>query len=320
MKRVLITGGTGFIGANLCRRLLTEGHEVHCLVRNNFTHWRIDDIKKHIQLYTVDLSNLDDLQPIIAKVRPEWIFHLATHGAYSWQTDLNEIIHTNILATVNLVEACLKTDFEIFINTGSSSEYGYKNHAPLETERIDPNSYYAVSKAFATLFCRHTAIRYKVCIPTLRLYSVYGPFENPGRLIPTIILHGMQGSLPALVTPNTARDYIYIKDMENAYMLLANHLKGSKGDIYNLGSGVQTSIREVVNIARKIFKIKIKPQWGTMPNREWDTSIWVANCSSLKSEGWGLTYSFLQGFRETVDWFQNCTHLLKHYKNTSLNV
>lgn len=315
MKRVLLTGATGFVGANLCRRLLSDGYDVYCLVRNEFANWRIEDIQSDIQIHFVDLNSFDSLLPVIKRIRPEWIFHLATHGAYSWQVDLDKIIHTNVLATVNLVQACLKTDFEIFINTGSSSEYGYKDHAPSETEWVDPNSYYAVTKVFATLFCRYTAIRHKVCMPTIRLYSVYGPYENPGRLIPTIILHGMRSSLPPLVDPNTARDYIHVNDVENAYLLLARQLGGENGEIFNLGSGVQTTVGEVVDLARRFFNLSVEPQWGTMPRRAWDTFIWKANNSNLKAEGWDPKYTFEDGFRRTVNWFQNHPQLIDHYSN-----
>lgn len=315
MKRAVLTGATGFVGANLSRRLLREGHEVHLLLRAKHNDWRIHSIQNDVNIHIVDLNDAEALISTVASIRPDWVFHLATHGAYSWQADLNEIIQTNILATVNLVEACLKTGFDIFINTGTSSEYGYKDHAPSETEWIDPNSYYAVTKASATLFCRYTAIRHNVCIPTLRLYSIYGAFENPGRLIPTIILHGMNGSLPPLVDPNIARDYLYMKDVENTYIFLANQLRGTTGEVYNLGSGIQTSLSEVVALARNVFRLSVEPQWGTMPNRQWDTTIWKANNDSIKTLGWCPEFTFEQGFRQTVDWFLENPQLMEHYAN-----
>jgi len=315
MKRVLLTGATGFIGANLCRRLLRDGHDVHCIVRKGYTDWRIKDIQQSIHLHIVDLNDFESLLTFVSNLRPDWVFHLATHGAYSWQTDLNKIVQSNILATVNLVEACVKTGFEIFINTGSSSEYGYKDHAPAENEWIDPNSYYAVTKASATLFCRYTAIRHNVCIPTLRLYSIYGSYENPGRLIPTIILYGMNGSLPPLVDPNVARDYLYIKDVENAYLLLANQFRETTGEVYNLGSGTQTSLSEVVALACNVFNLSVEPQWGTMPNRQWDTTIWKANNDSIRKIGWHPEFTFEMGFQQTVEWFRENPQLMDHYKD-----
>lgn len=313
MKRVLVTGATGFIGANLCRRLLEAGHEVHCLVRKGYFEWRIQEIRQHLHLHEVDLADASRLNSAVSGVRPEWIFHLAAHGAYSWQTDLGMMVRTNIVSTVNLVEACLRTGFEVFVNTGSSSEYGYKDHAPAETEWIDPNSYYAVTKASATLFCRYSAIHHGVCIPTLRLYSIYGPYENPGRLIPTIILRGLQGALPPLVDPDTARDYVHVGDAEDAYLLLAAQAVGKDGDVFNLGSGTQTTVGEVVGIARKVFGLTAEPQWGTLPRRPWDTTSWKANSDKLRATGWKPKITFEQGFRKTVDWFRSHPDLVKYY-------
>lgn len=314
MKRVLLTGATGFVGANLCRRLLEEGHEVHCLVRNGFAVWRIEGIRQHLHLHEVDLEDETQLDSIISKLRPEWIFHLATHGAYSWQTDLGTMIRTNLLSTVSLIEACMKTGFEILVNTGSSSEYGYKDHAPAETEWIDPNSYYAVTKAAATLFCRYAAVSHGACIPTLRLYSVYGPYEDPGRLIPAIILHGLQGSLPPLADPDTARDYIYVRDVADAYLLLAERALGKGGEVYNLGSGTQTTLAEVVDLACDVFNLADEPHWGTMARRPWDTTSWTANIESIRALGWEPEVTFEQGFRQTVDWFRNHPELIGYYR------
>ena len=314
-KTIIITGCTGFVGANLAKRLVNDGHNVHLFVRQEYKDWRIKNILPYVQIHRINLLDLELLRNIVAGIRPDWVFHLAAYGAYSWQGDLSLAVQTNFLGTVNLVEACRSAGFEVFINTGSSSEYGFKDHAPVETEGVDPNSYYAVTKASATLFCRYTAKRYNLYIPTLRLYSVYGPYEEPNRLIPTIILHGLKDLLPPLVDPEIGRDYVYMRDVEQAYLLLASQSVEMSGEIYNLGTGIQTSLREVVNVARRVFNLSVEPQWGTMPKREWDTTIWKANNANLLGAGWQPEFTFEQGFRLTVDWFQNHPELLKHYTN-----
>ena len=184
MKRVILTGGTGFVGANLARRLLRDGHEVHLLVRPNYQPWRIEEIRPDVRLHELHLHDAEAVARVVSQIRPDWVFHLAVHGAYSWQTDWEQMVRTNIQGTMSLVSACLKTGFEAFVNTGSSSEYGFKDHAPAESEPLEPNSHYAVTKAAATMFCRHTAQSRRVHLPTLRLYSVFGPYEDPGRLLP----------------------------------------------------------------------------------------------------------------------------------------
>jgi len=315
MKRVIVTGGTGFVGANLARRLLQDGHEVHLLVRRGFAPWRIEAIHDDVCLHEVDLGDQESLDPVINKIRPDWIFHLATHGAYSSQSDLSQIVRTNILGTINLVEASLKTGFEAFVNTGSSSEYGFKDHAPSDKEWVEPNSYYAVGKASATLFCRYTAQSRAVRLPTLRLYSVYGPYEEPARLMPSLIVRGLRGELPPLVNPDIARDYVYIDDIIDAYLLAATRDGQEQGAVYNLGTGVQTSLGEAVAAARKLMNITTEPAWGAMPNRQWDTNVWVAdNRKAIDDLGWRPDVTFERGLGRMLEWFRNNPTLLSFYE------
>lgn len=306
MKRVILTGATGFIGSNLARRLLRDGHELHLLVRPSYKSCRIEEIRDDMRLHEVDLGNEKVLTDVVGKIQADWVFHLSAHGAYSTQKNLRKIVQTNIVGTLNLVEACLKTGFEAFINTGSSSEYGFKDHAPSETEWLEPNSHYAITKAFTTLFCRHTAQSRKVHLTTLRLYSVYGPYEETSRLIPTLIRLGLQNKLPLLVNPNIGRDFVYIDDVIEAYLLAAAQPDQEPGPIYNVGTGTQTSIREVVAVAKKVLGITDEPEWGSMPDRQWDTNTWIADNRKIKNKlGWQPHSIFEQGFRLMVKWFRN---------------
>ncbi len=305
MKHVLITGATGFVGANLARRLIMEGHDLHLLIRPAHKPWRIEEIRKDAHCHEVELSDAAAVASVVEKIRPDWVFHLAAYGAYASQSDLQTMIQTNILGTVHLLEACLKTGFESFVNTGSSSEYGIKDHAPSETEIVEPNSHYAVTKASATLFCRYAAQRHKASISTLRLYSVFGPYEEPTRLIPTLIRRGLAGELPPLVDPNGAHDFVFIDDVLDAYMLAATVVNQEFGAAYNIGTGTQTTMREVVEITRRVLKIPEKPVWGSMPNRSWDTAVWLAdNRKTRTALNWKPCNSFENGFCRTVEWFR----------------
>ncbi len=318
MKRVVITGASGFVGANLARRLVEDGHDVHLVLRPGHKPWRIESILADVHSHIVDLTNSDLLTREIGAIRPDWIFHLAAYGAYSSQTDVAAMIETNITGTINLVHACMSAGFEVFINTGSSSEYGFKDHAPAEDELLEPNSQYAATKAAATLFCQFTAQAETVRIPTLRLYSVYGPYEEPARLIPNLISYGLRGELPPLVSPNTARDYVYIDDVVDAYLLAANRATNEPCAIYNIGTGVQTSMRCAVETARRLLAIPAEPSWGSMPGRQWDTDVWVANNAKTKRElGWKPRTSFEDGLRKTLEWFQQHPELQRFYEATA---
>lgn len=315
MKRALVTGASGFVGANLARRLVADGHQVHLIVRPDSDLWRIKDIAERLSLHQLSLNNRKAVEDSVREIRPDWVFHLAVSGAYSWQNDLPEMISTNIIGTANLIEACLECGFEAFVNTGSSSEYGFKDHAPSEDEPLEPNSYYAVTKASATFLCQYIARSKRVHVPTLRLYSVFGPYEDPRRLIPTLILKGLEAKLPTLVDPTVARDYIYIDDVVDAYLAAAAIETGELGAIYNVGTGVQTTLSEIVEIARAVLRIADEPNWGSMPNRSWDSNSWVADSSKLRSAlGWQHKHSVGSGFEKTVKWFRENPSAIAHYQ------
>lgn len=309
MKRVLLTGGTGFVGANLARRLLVDGHDVHLIVRPGHSDSRIEGIRDNVQFHTVDLAWEEGVLKIVKEVRPEWVFHLAVYGAYPDQQDIDTMVRTNIRGTIHLVSACQSVGIDTFVNTGSSSEYGYKDHAPCEREWLEPNSNYAVTKAFATQYCRYAAQEKSLNLPTLRLYSVYGPHESPCRLFPAVISAGLRGQLPPLANADTSRDFIYVEDVIDAYLLAAACPCGDAGAVYNVGTGVQTTLRDVLKLARLYFGISTEPKWGTMPNRTWDTDVWVADSRKLQEElGWRPRFTVERGFQKMVEWTRNQTH------------
>jgi nucleoside-diphosphate-sugar epimerase len=303
MKRALVTGGTGFIGANLVRRLLRDGHQVHLLVRPTHKSWRIADILPECRLQHAELADRTAVGQVLQRCKPEWIFHLAGYGGYHDEQDVGAMVATNITGLFNLREAALDVGFEAFINGGSSSEYGYKDHAPSETEHVDPNSDYAVTKAAATHLCRFTALSTGVRMITLRLYSVYGPYEEPTRFIPTLIREGLRGGFPPLVAPDTARDFVFVDDAVEAFICAATTSNQRPGAVYNVGTGVQTTIRAAVELCQKVLAIEGQPSWGTMPRHRWDTNVWVADAMVIRQAlGWEPRTSFESGFRRTVEW------------------
>lgn len=318
MKRVVLTGGSGFIGANLARRLLADGHDVCLFLRSGCSRWRIEDIKADVRISEIDLRDEATVAKAVRKARPDWIFNLAAHGAYSWQTDLHEMFMTNLIGTVHLLEAAVASGFEAFVQTGSSSEYGAKDHSPHEAEWVEPNSPYAITKASATLFCRYTGRDKGLAVRTLRLYSVYGPWEEPSRLLPTLVVRGMRGELPDLVSPGTARDYIYVDDIVNACITAAATTGQEPGAVYNVGTGRQTALREVVELARATLDIAVEPAWNSMPPRTWDTDVWVADSARIRDElGWRPRWALPEGFQLLVDWLRGHRDLYERYSALS---
>src|ERR1700756_2429991 len=100
-KRALLTGGTGFVGANLARRLLRDGHEVGLLVRPSHDPWRLADVASQVRWIEASLADPDQVRSQVAAFKPHWLFHLAAHGGYSWQTHGPTILQTNLIETAN---------------------------------------------------------------------------------------------------------------------------------------------------------------------------------------------------------------------------
>ncbi len=165
-----------------------RGHAVHALVRAAYRPWRVRDLGAAVELHVADLLDRAALDALFAAVRPHWVLHLAAYGAYSSQTNVTACVRTNVEGTVNLIDAAAQHGVERFVNTGSSSEYGLvRTTRPTKTKRREPNSLYAATKLAATAYARHAGRSGAVHAVTLRLYSVYGPYEEPARLIPTVV-------------------------------------------------------------------------------------------------------------------------------------
>src|SRR5688500_14909888 len=176
-KRVLITGGSGFVGANLARRAVGDGHEVHLLLRAAHRNWRLQGLTESTAIHTVDLKDRRAVQRAVAAIRPHWVFHLAAYGGYSTQTALERMVGTNVWGCVHLLVAARDARAEDLVDAGPCSVHGHKAHATREGEVLGPNSHCDVIKAAATHDCQLIARAHDGNAIPVRLYSVYGPLE-----------------------------------------------------------------------------------------------------------------------------------------------
>jgi len=307
MKRYLITGASGFVGSNLIRKLIDENKEVTILIREDSDLWRINDLVSKIQTFKTDLSNYGKLEKIISDIDPDFVYHLGTYGGYPFQTSIQKITQVNILNTINLFESLSKcNNLKLIINFGSSSEYGPKSTSMNENDEAVPITPYGISKLTQTKFAKFYSKNMNLPIVTLRLFSVFGPFEEPGRLIFDIITAVIKGKTIELSSPFPRRDFVYVSDVIQAIETVT-HAKNIIGEIFNIGTGVMHSVQDVVNNVLEIAKSNNKISWEIKQKRVFDDmTLWVSDTEKTKKIlKWEPEYSFTEGLLHTYKWYLN---------------
>ena len=227
-----------------------------------------------------------------------------------------------MLGTVNLLEHCQKD--MVYVHAGSSSEYGFNCTSPKETDQLEPNSHYAVSKVSAAyLIDFYAKVQQKNAV-NLRLYSIYGDWEEPDRLIPRLVEKVRQGTLPPFVSPDISRDFVHISDCLEAFLDVALQMSPTiRGKSYNIATGQKTTICDLVEVVKKEFSLTETPDWGSMPNRNWDLSDWYGNPTlAFEDFGWKAKMPLSQGLRQYFTWQNDVKYeekVLTAFANPYLN-
>jgi nucleoside-diphosphate-sugar epimerase len=302
---VLVTGASGFVGACLAHQLVADGQEPHLLDYPGTPDWRIRDIRGRVRLHEIDLVDAAAVEATIAGIKPRVVFHLAAYGAYPTQLDTRRIISVNITGTWNLLSACIGQGFDAFINTGSSSEYGIKDHPMAEGEKLEPVTHYAISKAAATMLCSAAGRTQQLPIVTLRPFSVYGLYEEPVRLVPWVIKACLTDQKPTLTVPSPVRDFVFTGDFIDAYLKAAADAARFPGEVFNVGSGIQTSVGEMVDRIIRLTGDRVNPEWEKLHNPRIEPASWCADPSKARDVlGWKPKHDLDQGLTLTIEWMR----------------
>ena len=309
---VLVTGAAGFVGANLVRHYAASGSRVVAAIHNGTgtpgTPWRLEDLPANVEIAGLDVCSRSDVFALVERVRPEVILHCAAYGAYPGQTDADRIHRVNFDGVRHLLDASKAVPgLRAFLQMGTSSEYGINCSAPSEDAPTIPDSDYAVSKVAASALVGFYARKHGVPAWVLRLYSVYGPYEDTSRLVPRLLSEARGGALPPLVDPDISRDYLYVADVCSACDALVRRSGNGlpAGEIFNIGSGRKTTLAEIVAIVRRTFGVAAEPSWGSMANRRWDHADWFANPAKAKSMlDWNATTPLEAGLAATAEWME----------------
>ena len=299
---ILITGASGFVGANLFKMLSAHRDDVYAVVQRE-KGWRLAD-ERDERILTADLNDHVQVKNLVETVNPLTIFDCVAYGAYSFEEDPLLIHQTNYQSIVSLVSVLLKRNIVAYVHAGSSSEYGSNCTAPAEDAVCMPNSDYSMSKMAASAYLQLVGQSRQFPCVNLRLYSVYGPLEETSRLIPNLLRFAVQGKLPPFVDARTSRDFVYVDDVCTAFIIAATKMNPSLyGHAFNIGSGVKTTIGDLAQITRQIFGIVQEPEFGTMQARKWDLPDWYADASKAQRDlGWRAKIELTDGLRRMSEW------------------
>ncbi|MDH7511350.1 MAG: NAD-dependent epimerase/dehydratase family protein [Clostridiales bacterium] len=303
---IAVFGAGGFIGANILRSILEIRDDCYGVTHQTTIPWRLSGLPTKNVLYG-DLTKPQTIKALFNQDKFRTVLNFAAYGGYPKQKDIEQIYKVNVLGAANLMEIASGHGFAAFVQAGSSSEYGENSRGPKEDAELLPNSHYAVSKIADWALVRYYGKIRRQPVIALRFYSAYGPYEEPDRLIPTLLREGMKGGYPPLVDPDISRDFIYIDDVIEAVILAATRgVYKIPGGSLNIATGEKTSIKEIVQLVQEIFGIRNEPNWQTMPNREWDLKDWYGNPVLAKEIlGWQAKTPLKNGLEKTIEWMKS---------------
>jgi dolichol-phosphate mannosyltransferase len=300
---ILVTGGAGFVGANLFLRILAVRPDVHAVVQGE-ENWRLHDVAD-AHLLIANLNDHAAVRHLVELIKPATVFDCVAYGAYSFEQDPRLIYETNFQSIVTLTGLLAEQGVSAFVHAGTSSEYGKNSAAPAENEVCEPNSHYAVSKLATAEYLRYLGKERSFPCVNLRLYSVYGPLEDGSRLIPNLLQKAASGEFPPFVDPRTSRDFVYVDDVCAAFVMAAAKMNPTLyGESLNIGSGRCTTIRDLASTAKEIFNLRGEPSFGAMQARDWDLADWYSNPARARELiGWEATTSLEDGLRTAASSF-----------------
>ncbi|OGP55148.1 MAG: epimerase [Deltaproteobacteria bacterium RBG_13_52_11] len=317
MKRVLVTGGAGFIGSHLCQRLLREGDEVVCL--DNFDAYydpaikrrNLEEIKaskgaKGFQLVEGDIRDKGLVDDLFRRSSFGLIIHLAARAGVRpsiQQPLLYEEV--NVTGTLNLLEACRVFGVMDLIFGSSSSVYGRNPKVPFaEEDRLEAMiSPYAVTKRTGELFCYVYHHLYGLNISCLRFFTVYGPRQRPEMAIHKFARLIEQGEkIPLYGDGTSRRDYTYIDDIIAGIMGAVRNLRGY--DIFNLGESQTVPLRQLISLLEQALGKKAAVE--ELPEQPGDVPITYADITkSRRLLGYDPKVGIAEGVGQFVQWFRD---------------
>lgn len=306
---VLVTGASGFIGSHLVRRLLSDGEEVHVLLRKEARAERLAGLEG-ITRWTADLGDTPALELCLHSVRPNLIFHCAgsssARKSSGWEP-VRDAFRTNLDGLVNLLEAACVTGAPLrsLIRLGGLEEYGNGRAPFLETQREAPRSAYSASQVAGTHLLQAIQPTLPFAAVTLRPALIYGPGQSSDFMIPALIQSLLAGSPFPLTAGRSRRDLLHIDDLVGA-MIAASKSDGLAGEVINIATGVARQMRTIARAIGRIAGRMDLLRFGEVPERNNDIIDLRADASKAERLlAWRPATSLARGLSRTIEWYRD---------------
>ena len=310
MTKILVTGGTGFVGSNLILQLIDEKNEIISFdndSRNSFSNQKL--IENNVKLIKGDITNLEDLKKIPKDI--DIVYHLAAVNGTKYFYEIPEkVLEINVKGVFNLMECIKSTNCKRIFFTSSSEVYGFPSIFPTPENSIlsipdptNPRFSYSSSKIVGETIIINSAKSIGIDYTIARLHNAYGPKMGFEHVIPEFIRKVVKKEKFLVNGDGTeSRSFCYISDIIEEIKLITNQSNG-KNEIFNIGNPVETSINELILELEKIYGNKISPVYTKFKNP--GTKRRVPDISKIKKLGYTPKISLSNGLQKTYEWYSD---------------
>jgi UDP-glucose 4-epimerase len=301
--KVLLTGASGFVGSYVLRQLVEQGDaEVAVLLRDPRGAWRIRDELAKVRVMRGGLEDAKALAGEIRAFAPTHLVHLAWSGVLGRnRNDASQ--YENVAQAMRLLDLALEAGARHFVGLGSQAEYGPCQARIDERTPTAPTTMYGAAKLatciLASRLCELSGARFA----WLRLFSSYGPRDNPEWMIPYLALKLLHRERPSVTAAEQLWDYIYIEDAAAAVVAAAK--SEGAGGVFNLGSGSAPRLRDIIEAVRDTIDPALPVGFGEVAYRPDQVMHLEADITRLnRATGWSPRMGLADGIRRTVDWYR----------------
>lgn len=301
MKKVLLTGASGFLGAACIAPLLAAGYEVHAVARRASHQQDGDNARLH--WHPVDLLESGQIAPLMARVQPTYLLHFAWCHTVPGQFWTNIDNFRWVQASLTLLQEFAAHNGQRAVLAGTCAEYdwnyGYcsEPHTPLR-----PATLYGTCKHSLQLLSHSFAQSAEISVAWGRLFFLYGPQEYSGRLVASVIRSLLQGEAARCSHGEQLRDFLHVQDAATAFVAL---LESAVSGPVNIGSGQPVALKDVVQKIGDILQRRDLIQLGALPTSPQEPRLLLADNERLRNEvGWSPQYTLERGLETTIDWWK----------------